>query len=428
MTEINIIGAGLAGCEAALRLSDYGYKINLFDSKPDKMTAAHCDANFAELVCSNSLKSVDCQTASGMLKKELHLLDCKLMDIAESCKVPAGNALAVDRKKFAETVTDRIMSKSNIRPISELVTDWDIEKYTIIATGPLTLDPLADSLQNRVGKPLAFYDAIAPIVAADTLDYEHCFFGARYGKGEKDYLNCPLDKETYSRFYDALINAERLLPKDFEVNVFESCMPVEIMAMRGFDTLRFGPLRPVGLSDRGEKNYAVLQLRKEDKDGQSYNLVGFQTNLKFPEQKRVFGIIPALKNAEFLRYGQMHRNTFVNAPEVINSDFSLKKYPKTFIAGQLSGVEGYVESIASGLLAAENVHRKITGEDPIALPVTTILGAITSKLTTSCENFQPINANFGILPSINTKTKDRAQKKQAYFERGINDLKQYLSI
>ncbi len=428
MREIDIIGAGLAGCEAALRLADRGYKINLYDCKPTQMTAAHKNIDFAELVCSNSLKSVDPETASGMLKEELKLLDCRLLQIAERNKVPAGSALAVDRTEFSASVTEEIKNHKNINIISSLVEDWDTEKHTIIASGPLTLAPLSEAMQSKFGEPLAFYDAIAPIVSADSLDYDCCFFGARYDRGDKDYLNCPMTKEEYSDFYNALLTAERAKLNDFDIKVFESCMPVEIMAKRGFDTLRFGPLRPVGLSREGEKNYAVLQLRKEDNFGQSYNLVGFQTNLKFPEQKRVFGMIPALKNAEFLRYGQMHRNTFINAPKIINRDFSCIKFPKTFIAGQLSGVEGYVESIASGLLAAENIDRQIQNKPKMILPQTTILGAVTQKLTIETQKFQPVNANFGILPPFENRIKDKTNKKRAYFERGLKDLKRYLSI
>lgn len=428
MTKIDIIGGGLAGCEAALRLSSKGYKVNLFDCKPYFMTPAHTDCNYAELVCSNSLKSTDNKTASGMLKAELEILDCVLLKIAEENKVPAGSALAVDRKKFAAAVTQKIKEDKNIETVSRLIEDWDTENYTVIATGPLSMPPLSDMIQRRLGEPLSFFDAIAPIISADSIDYEKCFFGSRYDRGDKDYLNCPMNKEEYLSFYEALISAERVKPKDFEVNVFEACMPVEIMAKRGPDTLRFGPLRPVGLSKDGEKNFAVLQLRKEDESGQAYNLVGFQTNLKYPEQKRVFGMIPALKNAEFLRYGQMHRNTFINAPKVINGAFQCLKYPKTFIAGQLSGVEGYVESIASGLLAAENLDRLIMGKELLCLPETTVLGAITKRLTVNNENFQPINANFGLLPCLDRNIRDKSLKKQAYFDRGIAELKQYLFI
>ena len=424
-TKINIIGAGLAGCEAAFQLSKKGRKVRLIDSKPDKMTPAHHSPLFGELVCSNSLKSDLLSTASGLLKAELRLLGSVLIEIADSVKVPAGSALAVDREKFASAITERINSDENIEFVSKEVDDWNEHEYTIIATGPLTHDGLSKTIMQKLGDGLHFYDAAAPIIDGASIDYEKVFTADRYGKGEGDYVNCPMNKDEYLAFHSALVSAECAVLKEFEKSdVFEGCMPVEAMAKRGVDTLRFGPLRPVGFRDNeGNRPYAVVQLRRENVEGNLFNIVGFQTNLKFPEQKRVFSLIPALANAEFLRFGVMHRNTFINAPKTINKHFQTLKYDKTFIAGQLSGVEGYVESIMSGLIASLSVDALIDGKEMPVYPETTICGALCRYLETPNENFQPMNANFGILPPHAERIKDKTAKKIFLSERSIKDLK-----
>ena len=421
---VNVIGAGLAGCEACYQLSKRGVHVRLYECKPNVKSPAHHADTFAELVCSNSLKSDDISTASGLLKAELRRLDSLLIGIADEVKVPAGSALAVNRELFTAKVTEYIRNDDNIEIIPTLVGDWSDDEITIIATGPLTIGALADKIAEKMGESLHFFDAAAPIIAGDSIDYDSAFVGDRYGKGTGDYVNCPMNKEEYLRFYDALITAERATLHDFEKkDVFEGCMPVEIMAARGVDTLRFGPLRPVGFFGRnGEKPYAVLQLRRENAEGDMFNLVGFQTNLTFPEQKRVFSLIPALKNAEFLRYGVMHRNSFINAPKTINAYFQVKNRPKTFIAGQLSGVEGYVESIASGLMCGINAERLFSGKPLVRLPKTTIIGALSSYLESENEDFQPMNANFGILPPLENKTRDKVKNKLLYGDRSLKDL------
>ncbi len=422
---VNIIGAGLAGCEAAYQLSKRGIKVKLFDCKPITKSAAHHSDSLGELVCSNSLKSDDISTASGLLKAELRELDCLLLKIADSVKVPAGSALAVDRILFSKKITDYINSDKNIEYIPEICTDWDANELTIIATGPMTLSGLSEKLSQRLGNNLYFYDAAAPIVSGDSIDYSNAFVADRYGKGNGDYVNCPMNKEEYSLFYEQLIIAERSELHDFETNdVFESCMPVEIMAKRGFDTLRFGPMRPIGFKDEnGKRPFAVVQLRRENVEGNMFNIVGFQTNLKFGEQKRVFGLIPALKNAEFLRYGVMHRNIYVNAPTTIDRHFVVKRYPKTLIAGQLSGVEGYVESIMSGLVCGINAACMLCGKPFVEFPSETIIGSLCSYLERENVDFQPMNANFGILPQLLERTRDKSKNKQLYSERSLKALK-----
>lgn len=426
---VNVIGAGLAGCEAAYQLSKRGVSVRLYESKPMVKSPAHHENTFAELVCSNSLKSDDVSTASGLLKAELRRLDSLLIKIADEVKVPAGSALAVDRDLFTAKVTEYIKNDKNIEIIPSLVEDWKNDEITIIATGPLTIGKLADNISEKLGGSLHFFDAAAPIVSGDSIDYSSAFVGDRYGKGTGDYVNCPLNKEEYLEFYKALIGAERAKLHDFEKNaVFEGCMPVEVMAARGVDTLRFGPMRPVGFRDNnGEKPYAVVQLRRENVAGDMFNIVGFQTNLTFPEQKRVFSLIPALKNAEFMRYGVMHRNSFINAPKVINGCFQLQDNPSTFIAGQLSGVEGYVESIASGLMCGINAARLVEGKELIKLPSTTIIGALCRYLESENADFQPMNANFGILPPLENKTRDKAKNKLLYSDRSLKDLEKVCS-
>ena len=426
---VNVIGAGLAGCEAAYQLSKRGVSVRLYESKPMVKSPAHHENTFAELVCSNSLKSDDFSTASGLLKAELRRLDSLLIKIADEVKVPAGSALAVDRELFTAKVTEYIKNDKNIEIIPSLVEDWNNDEITIIATGPLTIGKLADNISEKLGGSLHFFDAAAPIVSGDSIDYSSAFVGDRYGKGTGDYVNCPLNKEEYLEFYKALIGAERAKLHDFEKNaVFEGCMPVEVMAARGVDTLRFGPMRPVGFRDNnGEKPYAVVQLRRENVAGDMFNIVGFQTNLTFPEQKRVFSLIPALKNAEFMRYGVMHRNSFINAPKVINGYFRLKDNSPAFIAGQLSGVEGYVESIASGLMCGINAARLVEGKELIKLPSTTIIGALCRYLESENADFQPMNANFGILPPLENKTRDKAKNKLLYSDRSLKDLEKVCS-
>lgn len=422
---VNIIGAGLAGCEAALYLSASGVRVRLFECKPIEKSPAHSSDGFAELVCSNSLKSDLLSTASGLLKSELRYLGCRLISVADSVKVPAGSALAVDREKFSAAVTKLIEEDKNIEIRHEIVTDWSEDEYTIIATGPLTLTELSQNIARRLGEGLHFYDAAAPIVDGASIDFSKAFTADRYGRGEGDYVNCPMDKPQYEEFIRALVSAECVILKNFEKSdVFEGCMPVEIMAKRGADTLRFGPLRPVGFSDAaGKRPYAVVQLRRENTEGESYNIVGFQTNLKFKEQERVFKLIPALHNAEFLRYGVMHRNTFINAPLTINRHFQTLKYPKTFIAGQLSGVEGYVESIMSGLVAAMCVAALIKNRPFIEFPATTVVGALTKYLETPNADFQPMNANFGLLPPPEENIRDKNAKKLFLSEKSLKDLK-----
>ena len=427
--NVNVIGAGLAGCEAAYQLAKRGIAVSLYECKPDVKSPAHKVGTFAELVCSNSLKSDDIATAGGLLKAELRKMDSLLIAVADKVRVPAGSALAVDRSLFTNAVTQAVKELKNVKIINKTVDDWDENTPTVIATGPLTVGALSDAIIEKLGQTLHFYDAAAPIIAGDSIDYAAAFTGDRYGKGTGDYVNCPMTKEEYANFYEQLVNAERSPLHDFDTNeVFEGCMPVEIMAKRGFDTLRFGPLRPVGFSFNGTKPYAVVQLRKENAAGEMYNIVGFQTNLKFSEQKRVFGMIPALKNAEFLRYGVMHRNSFIDAPKVINRHFQVKKLPKTFIAGQLSGVEGYVESIASGLMCGINAAAVCSGKIMPEFPPTTIMGALAAYLERENASFQPMNANFGILPPIENKTRDKAENKRIYAERSMKDLEKICAL
>lgn len=428
-TKITVIGGGLAGTEAALQLAKRGIKVELIECKPIKRTAAHHSDKLGELVCSNSLKSDLPTTASGMLKEELRMLGCELISIADAVKVPAGSALAVDREKFADAVTDAVKQNSNITVLSREMVDWDKSAYTVIATGPLTLSPFADRLMAEFNENgLHFFDAAAPIIDAASIDYSKTFSADRYGKGESDYINCPMDKDEYLAFYSALVNAECAVLKEFEKSdVFEGCMPVEAMAKRGVDTLRFGPMRPVGFRDNaGKRPYAVVQLRRENTAGAQFNIVGFQTNLKFSEQERVFRMIPALANAEFTRYGFMHRNTYINAPHILNKNFATNKYPKTYIVGQLSGVEGYVESIMSGLVAAINASRAINGKPGAVFPLTTITGALAAYLEKKNPDFQPMNANFGLLPPLDENIKDKSKKKLMFTERGLADLKAVL--
>lgn len=425
---VKVIGAGLAGAEAAIYLAEHGVKVELYDIKPQAFTPAHKSADFAELVCSNSLKSNDVYgNAAGLLKEEMRILGSAIIDAADKTRVPAGNALAVDRTEFSKLITERIKSNPNIIVVGEEVTEFPSDGFTIIATGPLTTDKLSAAIKERLGGGMYFYDASAPIVSFDSIDMENAFFGDRYDKGNGDHINCPMNKEEYEQFIEALLSAKRAELHEFEKpSVFEGCMPVEIMASRGKDTLRFGPLKPVGLDDprTGRWPYACLQLRREDENGTMYNLVGFQTNLLWGEQKRVFGLIPALKNAEFLRYGVMHRNTFINSPDNLNDDYSYKADDKIFFAGQMTGVEGYVESAASGLIAAIYLLRRLRNKEEIRISEKTVIGALAKYVSTKNENFQPMNANFGILP-CDFATRDKKLKKQKIAEKAIELTKQF---
>ena len=430
MEKVRIVGGGLAGCECAIYLAERGVKVKLYDIKPNKKTPAHHSDNFAELVCSNSLKSNDVfGNACGLLKEEMRILGSAVIEIADKTRVPAGNALAVNREDFSYLITNRILTNSNIEVVSDEVTSIDkvdFDGYVVVATGPLTTDALSNDIAKITGGQLSFFDAAAPIISADSIDMENAFIADRWDKGNGDHINCPMNKEQYLEFIDALLNAKRAEQKDFENSaVFEGCMPIEVMASRGVDTLRFGPLKPAGLTDpkTGRWPYACLQLRREDADGNMYNLVGFQTNLLWGEQKKVFSIIPALKNAEYLRYGVMHRNTYVNSPKVLKSDFSLKGRENVFFAGQITGVEGYVESTASGLLVAINILNQLNGKKSVLLDDTTVLGALSNYVATPNFDFQPMNANFGILANVEMIKKDKALKKRLQAERSIENIK-----
>lgn len=402
--KVNVVGAGLSGCEATYQLLKRGIEVNLFDLKPNKFTEAHTNPNFAELVCSNSFKSKNPESCKGLLKEELKLLDSLLIKIAFETQVPAGQSLAVDRELFSQKVTEELKKFPNLNFVSTEFEKIDTSIPTIIATGPLTSEKLLQNLKSLLNEEsLYFFDAMSPIVSFDSLDKDNYFVQDRYQKGDDDYINCPLTKEEYETFYFELVNAEVAQLEDFEnKKVFEGCMAVEVLAKRGEKALLFGPLKPVGLIDpkTGKRPYAVVQLRKENASGNMYNLVGFQTNLKFGEQKRVFSLIKALKNAEFVRYGQMHKNSFINAPLNLTETFQLKKYPNIFIAGQLSGVEGYVESISSGLYAGINMYNHIMGKEPFILPNFTCVGGLPYFIShADFKHFQPMNMNFGVIMS-----------------------------
>ena len=421
---INVVGAGLAGCECAWQLAQRGFKVNLYEMKPKKFSPAHKSENFCEIVCSNSFGGTELSTGAGLLKAEMKKLNSLIVSIAEKHLVPAGGAMAVDRVEFSKEISTIIKQHKNITVINEEFETINVNDITVIATGPLTSHALSGSLQKLIGVNfLYFYDAAAPIVTSESIDKSASFVADRYNKGNADYVNCPMNKEQYEMFVTELINAQTVELKTFEnVKVFEGCMPVEQMAKRGMDALKFGPLKPVGLEhpETHEKYYAVAQLRKENVKADLYNLVGFQTNLTFKEQKRVFGLIPALKNAEFVKYGVMHRNTYINAPKILNKDFSLKCYPNIYIAGQLSGVEGYMESCISGLATAINIANKLTNKKPAEFPSTTMLGALINYITNPTNNnFQPMNANFGILDPLQEKIKDKKVKKLKQAEKSL---------
>ncbi|MBD5085960.1 MAG: methylenetetrahydrofolate--tRNA-(uracil(54)-C(5))-methyltransferase (FADH(2)-oxidizing) TrmFO [Clostridiales bacterium] len=427
--KVKVVGGGLAGCECAYQLLKRGFEVDLYEMRGVANTPCHKTDSLAELVCSNSLKAQSVDNASGLLKYELARLDSLLLKCAYKSDVPAGGALAVDREKFSYEVTKGLEEFDGFHLIREEVSQIDCDTPTVIATGPLTSQKMSDEISKIVGgEYLSFFDAVAPIVDGESIDYSKAFFAGRYGKGGEDYLNCAMDKQEYLAFYDELIRAERASLKDFEINVFERCMPIEIMASRGVDTMRYGPLRPVGIRNphKEERPYAVVQLRKEDESGSAYNIVGFQTNLKFGEQKRVFSMIPGLENAEFLRYGVMHRNTFINAPKVLDNCWALKEKPYIFFAGQMTGVEGYMESVASGLMSGINLARRLKKQEDLILPETTVIGRLQRHISTQVEDYQPMNANFGILPVLTNPPRDKKARKFKYSTRAIGDMERCL--
>ena len=433
MMAVKVIGAGLAGCEAAWQIANAGISVDLYEMKPQKYSPAHHYNGMAELVCSNSLKAARLDSAAGLLKAEMERLGSLIVPCAKQTQVEAGGALAVDREKFSDLVTNKIKRHTLINVISQEV-DSVPEKNAIIATGPLTAGNLAISINEKCGDYLSFFDAAAPIVTYDSLDKNEIFFASRYGRGDADYINCAMNKEEYELFYNELINAESAPLKEFDkesFKVYEGCMPVEVLAKRGEDTMRFGPLKPVGLVDKrtGKRPYAVVQLRKENKLGTLYNLVGFQTNLKFGEQKRVFSLIPGLKNAEFVRYGVMHRNSFINSPKLLMGTFEMKKYPGIFFAGQITGVEGYIESAASGIIAGINMVRHLKAEPEFVMPPETMIGALSSYISDSynADNFQPMGCNMGILPELGERIKDKQKKYQMYAERSLSKLDELIN-
>ncbi len=421
--QIHVIGGGLAGCEAAYAAANLGCTVILHEMKPHRFSPAHTMEDLCELVCSNSLKASRLDSAGGLLKAEMERLGSLTLAAAKETSVPAGGALAVDRSLFAKAVTDILSKTPGITIVREEVTRIPEDGISIIATGPLTDGRMAEEIKNLCGDTLSFYDAAAPIVEKDSIDMESAFFGARYGRGDDDYINCPMTREEYEAFWNALIAAEKApLHAPDAVNVFEGCMPVEVMAARGRETLLYGPLRPVGLRDpkTDMRPFAVVQLRQDNQSGSLYNLVGFQTNLKFGEQKRVFSMIPALKNAEFVRYGVMHRNSFIHSPGILSQSLSLKAHDTIFFAGQITGVEGYMESAASGILAGINAARKLMGLSPLLLPQETMLGALIHYITQeSVGDFQPMNANFGILPPLENRIRDKRERYMALAHRSL---------
>lgn len=426
---ITVIGAGLAGCEAAWRIANEGVQVRLVEMKPAQFSPAHSNADFAELVCSNSFKSDRFDSAAGLLKNEMRQLGSLCLERADKCRTPAGKALAVDRKLFASAVTQKIKAHPNI-----ICESYEAEKIpvdngvVVIATGPLTSGSLAKDISKLCGEALSFYDAAAPIVSTESLDFEHAFYGSRYEPDNSDYINCPMNKSEYEIFYNELISAQTVKLKEFEkdIEVYEGCMPIETMAKRGENTIRFGPLKPVGLVDpkTGHRPWAALQLRKENAEGNLCNLVGFQTNLKFSEQKRVFSLIPALRNAEFMRYGVMHRNSFIQSPKVLTPFYNLKSHKNIFFAGQITGVEGYMESASSGILAGINAARTVKGQPLVALPNTLMTGALSNYICDeSVKKFQPMGANFGIMPPLEETIKDKKARYSAFSKRALDDLK-----
>ena len=433
---LKVYGAGLAGCEAAWQAARMGVKVELYEMKPKKYTPAHHSEGFAELVCSNSLRSDSVTNAVGLLKEEMRRLGSLIMEAADATRVPAGSALAVDRERFSAYITEKIKAEPNITVISEEVTEGG-EGVTVVATGPLTSERMAEYIERELVEGLHFFDAAAPIVDADTINMDVAFFASRYDKGDADYINCPMTEEQYNAFWEALVSAEEAQLKEFDreeqkkLKVFEGCMPVEVMARRGHDTLLFGPLKPVGLIDKrvGKAAHAVVQLRRENVEGTMYNLVGFQTHLTFPEQRRVFRMIPGLENAEFLRYGVMHRNTYLNSPNKLDATYSLIKRPDVFFAGQMTGVEGYIESAGSGLVAGLNAARRILGMDALVFPRTTMIGAMAEYVSKGgTGSFVPMNANFGIIEPWHERVKGgKIAKYEKISARALETLEELRS-
>lgn len=431
MNKVIVIGGGLAGCECAYQLLKRGHRVELYEMRPDKQTAVHKTGLLAELVCSNSLKSRDINTAQGLLKNELSQLDSLILRVAERTSVPAGGALAVDRKEFSHEVERALSEYNELKVIRKEITEIpDNDGYTVVATGPLTEGKLAESIKALTGNnELYFYDAVAPVITAESVDKEKSFFAGRYGKGGDDYLNCPMNEEEYTAFQEELKNAETVILKDFEKNeVFNACMPIELMAKRGKDCMRFGPLRPVGIKypETGKRPFAVVQLRKEDNYNSLYNIVGFQTNLKFGEQERVFRMIPALADAEFVRYGVMHRNTFLNSPRTLNANFSYINNKKIYFAGQISGVEGYLESTMSGLMSAINIDRELRGKDKVIPSEYTAVGSLMRYIALPNVNFQPMHVSYSLMPELEEKIKDKKLKKEKYSQRAVEAMKQFV--
>lgn len=428
MIKVSVIGAGLAGCEAAYQLAQQGISVDLYEMKPEKYSKAHTYSGFAELVCSNSLKAARVESAAGLLKEEMRMLGSLILESAEQCAVAAGGALAVDREQFSDYITDKIKSHENIHVISGEVEEIP-EGYCVIATGPLTSDKLAASIKKLLDSDgLSFFDAAAPIIATDSIDMSIAFSASRYGKGEDDYINCPMNKAEYEQFHEAIISAESAPLSEFDKSdfkVYEGCMPIEVMAKRGADTIRFGPLKPVGLRDprTDHRPWAVVQLRKENAASTMYNMVGFQTNLKFGEQKRVFSLIPGLQNAEFVRYGVMHRNTFIDSPRLLDCHFNLKKDSRIYFAGQITGVEGYTESAASGIYVGYHLGRILNGQATITLPKETMLGALSHYISDeTVVNFQPMGSNMGVLPPLEDKIRDKKVRYEMLAARSIKAL------
>lgn len=425
IVKINIIGGGLAGCECAYQLLKRGYNVTMYEMKGKKFSPAHHMETLAELVCSNSLKSTDFASASGVLKRELNAFDCLLLNIANETKVPAGNALAVDRELFSKLVTDKLCSYNNFTLIREEVTQLPHDGITVIATGPLTSEALNEAISKIVDNNLYFFDAIAPIVDANTIDYDIAYIKDRYDKGDGDYINLPFTKVEYEVFYNELIDAQIVDLHDFEKHkVYEGCMPIEVLAKRGEDAMRFGPMKPVGLTDphTGKTPYAVVQLRKESNSTSMYNIVGFQTNLTYPEQKRVFRLIPGLKNAEFYRFGTMHKNTYICSPKILNEFFQVKDNPNIFFAGQISGVEGYVESIASGLMVGINISRILSNLPLISYGNNTMLGALSRHISTDVTDFQPMSSNMGLINTDVPRIKDKKQRYEYISDRSYQEI------
>ena len=429
---VTVIGAGLAGCEAAWALAQRGIEVTLCEMKPQKFSPAHHNAGFAELVCSNSLKAARVESAAGLLKAEMRLMGSLLLQCADESSVPAGGALAVDREEFSRLATERIRSHPLIKVVEGEVTEIPEDGYVIIAAGPLASQALSDAIAEKTGaERLSFFDAAAPIVEFSSIDMTKAFFAARYGRGDDDYINCPMNKEQYEAFMEQLVNAERAPLHDFEnLTVYEGCMPVEVLASRGKDSIRFGPLKPVGLTDpaTGHRPWAVVQLRAENREGTLYNLVGFQTNLKFGEQKRVFSMIPGLENASFVRYGVMHRNTFIDSPRLLDKWQRLMREPRIRFAGQITGVEGYMESAASGIWAGLSLAREIKGQAPIELPDESMIGALMGHVTdTVSKDYQPMGSNMGILPAMESKIRDKQQRYGELAKRSL-DLMQKIDF